>query len=353
MYGGERVEKMMEFLKIEEDMPIESGMLSKAIENAQKKVEGRNFDVRKHLLQYDDVMNKQRTVIYDERKRILLGGDLKEQTLGFIRTAIHRVVEMCTVHSGRSAEIDFDALVLNARQNFPIGELTPEDFEGRGYEEVLEMLEKKVLNLYEQKEEEIGRAVLLRMAPEMPAEDVAARAREFGAQQLREIERVITLKAIDQNWIDHLNMLDHLRSGVSLRGYGQQDPVVVFAQEAFAEFDKFKEEIEADVVRKVFLVRIEAPPTERKSAYNIQQAMHPTSSGTSTLPPSAPRTTEAGVRIAERRTAPKLGRNTKCYCGSGKKYKQCHLPEDGGNPPDNWPELYQKAYGEEAPGEAA
>ena len=336
MYGGERVEKLMEFLKIEDDIPIESPMLSRSIENAQKKVEGRNFDIRKHVLQFDDVMNKQRSVIYGERQRILHGGDLKLQTLEFIMSAVERVVNSHVITQGRETEIDHAAIVQDAKKNFPISELSEEDIGDKSPEEIIEMLNGKVVNLYEQKEEEIGRFVLKRSNPDMPEAELEAEAKEAGAPHMREIERVITIKSIDEHWIDHLNMLDHLRSGVSLRGYGQQDPVVVFAQEAFDEFVGLKEQIQLDVIRKLFLVRVAEPAAERKSAYNIRGAGR-----------GAPgMVNEAGKRVSEVKAAPKLGRNMKCYCGSGKKYKKCHLPQDNGAPPDNWVELYQKAYGE-------
>ena len=386
MYGGERVQRIMDFLKIEEDMPIESGLLTKSIENAQKKVEGRHFDIRKHVLQYDDVMNKQRAVIYDERRRILHGGNLKEQTEDFIRSAVERVVRSHVIQEGRKIDMDAEGIVTEARMSFPIGELNADDFEGLSPDDVIEMLNAKVLNLYEQKEVEFGHVVLKFMrisyeelkggraaqhvefaraqqaqvgAKDQALEDwlaqstklltdfeadptdgkLIARVREYGAPTLREWERVITLRAIDEQWIDHLNLLDHLRSGVSLRGYGQQDPVVVYAQEAFDAFENMKESIQLDVIRKLFTIRLEEPKVERTSAYNVRGAGR-----------AAPGMVDAaGKRIASKKTAPKIGRNIRCYCGSGKKYKRCHMPQDDGNPPENWPELYEQAYGEPPP----
>jgi len=336
MYGGERVERLMEFLKIEEDVPIESRMLTRSIENAQKKVEGRHFDIRKHVLQYDDVMNKQRSVIYEERRRILHGGDLREQTLDFLRDSVQSVVEANTIREGRQIEVDFEGVVVLAKQSFPLGELAPAEMEGKSPEEITETLEERVIGLYEGKDEEIGRVLLKLENPEISEEELAAQAAEEGGPKMRELERVITLRAIDEHWIDHLNMLDHLRSGVSLRGYGQQDPVVVFAQEAFDEFERFKDRIRLDVIRKVFLVHVAEPKIERTSAYNIKGAGR-----------AMPGMVDArGKRIARIKVVPKLGRNMKCYCGSGKKYKKCHMQQDNGNPPENWPELYEKAYGE-------
>lgn len=337
MYGGERVEKLMEFLKIEEDVPIESGLLTRSIENAQKKVEGRNFEARRHVLQYDDVMNKQRTVIYDERRRILSGGDLRDQTLDFLRGAVERVVKKNSIAHGRMVEVDYEALFIEARQSFPLTHVLPEQLEGLEQEALIDLLYENVLQLYYKKEQEIGRFILRRMNPEVTEAELAEKATEVGGPNMRELERVITLKSIDENWIDHLNMLDHLRSGVSLRGYGQQDPVVIYAQEAFAAFEDMKEQVELDVIRKLFMVRLEMPEQiERKSAYNIR--------GAGKAEPGM--VDEHGKRISEKRIAAKIGRNMRCYCGSGKKYKRCHLPVDGGNAPEDWAEQFFKHYGE-------
>jgi preprotein translocase subunit SecA len=173
--------------------------------------------------------------------------------------------------------------------------------------------------------------------------ELASRAAAYGEPTLREYERVIMLRTIDEHWIDHLNMLDHLRSGVSLRGYGQQDPVVVYAQEAFDAFENMKETIQLDVIRKLFALQLKGPKIERTSAYNVR--------GAGRMQPGM--VDERGKRISARKTAAKIGRNMKCYCGSGKKYKQCHYRIDEGNPPDDWEAQYEKAYGEAPPVEKA
>jgi preprotein translocase subunit SecA len=344
MYGGERVEQLMDMLKIEEDVPIESGMLSRSIENAQKKVEGRHFETRKHILQFDDVMNKQRTVIYGERDRILTGGDLREQTLEFIQSAVDRVVADNTAMHGREAAIDEEGVFNDARQNFPLHDLTPEDIKGHSAGEIREQLFERVLRRYDAKQSEVGEYILRRNNPDVSAEEIAEKSFEMGAASMREIERVITLKAIDEHWIDHLSLLDELRSGVSLRGYGQQDPVVVYAQEAFAEFENLKQSIQLDVIRKIFLVRInvEEQKPQARSAYNIRAENKPAASsavGGGGL--AAPVKVETA-----RRAASKISRNAKCYCGSGKKYKSCHITIDNGNPPEDWETQYEAAYGE-------
>jgi preprotein translocase subunit SecA len=336
MYGGERVQQLMEFLKIEDDVPIESGMLSKSIENAQKKVEGHHFDIRKHLLQYDDVNNKQRQVIYDERRRILEGSNLRDQIMEFITTAVQRVVEGATLRQGRATEVDYEHLVSEAKASFPLPGLTEELLSGKRPEEITELLSAQVQAIYEQKERQIGRVVLRRMQPEITDEELAEQELAAGEPHMRELERVFTLRGIDENWIDHLNMLDHLRSGVSLRGYGQQDPVVIYAQEAFDAFEEMKERIQADVIRKLFMVQVrEEPKVERTNVYNVRAQGR--------LMPG--QTDERGKRLSTKRTGAKIGRNMKCYCGSGKKYKKCHGVSEE-NPPDNWEELYEKAYGE-------
>ncbi|MCB1185574.1 preprotein translocase subunit SecA [bacterium] len=345
MYGGERVEQLMEMLKIEEDVPIESGMLTRSIENAQKKVEGRHFETRKHILQFDDVMNKQRQVIYGERDRILSGGDLRAQTLEFIKGAVDRVVDDNSAAHGRDIEINEPGIFQDAKQNFPLYDLEPEHIKGRSTQEIKDLLFDMVVKRYDDKQKEIGEFILRRQNPDVSEAEIAEKAFDTGAASMREIERVISLKAIDEHWIDHLSLLDELRSGVSLRGYGQQDPVVVYAQEAFAEFENLKETIQLDVIRKIFLVRlnVEEQKPQARSSYNIRSESKPVEPGTG----------GGGTAVAERvrvettrRAAAKISRNAKCYCGSGKKYKQCHIKEDNGNPPEDWVEQYEQHYGE-------
>ena len=345
MYGGERVEHLMEMLKIEEDVPIESGMLSRSIENAQKKVEGRHFETRKHILQFDDVMNKQRTVIYGERDRILTGGDLRDQTLDFIKAAVDRVVDDNNALHGRDSQINEAGVLTDARTNFPLHDLSPDDIRGRSTQEIRDLLFERVVEKYDDKQREIGEYILRRNNPDVSEAEIREKSFEMGAQSMREIERVISLKAIDEHWIDHLSLLDELRSGVSLRGYGQQDPVVVYAQEAFAEFENLKETIQLDVIRKIFLVRInvEEQKPQLRSASNIRAENKPPAG--SAVAGGAAQGPPVKVETA-RRAASKISRNAKCYCGSGKKYKQCHITIDNGNPPEDWEVQYEQHYGE-------
>ncbi len=289
MYGGERIAWLMDKIGLSEDERIEHPLLSKAIENAQKKVEARNFEIRKTVLQYDDVMNKQREVIYEERRKILLGENLREQTLGFMRSMVDSLVDKHTLQSARHQfEVDIDKLLAEIRLRLPLTDLEPKDFEGKDPDEIKDFLYAKALAAYEEKEKEIG--------PEL----------------LREIERVVTLRTIDENWIDHLNLLDHLREGIGLRGYGQVDPIVVFAQEAYELFEALKVKIQTEIVTRLFRVQVaREKPVERKSAYNILGVYQPAPGGDG----------KGGVTL--RRRLPKVGRNDPCPCGSGKKYKKC------------------------------
>ncbi|OPX22948.1 MAG: preprotein translocase subunit SecA [Planctomycetales bacterium 4484_113] len=288
MYGGERIAWLMDKVGLGEDERIEHRLLTRAIENAQKKVEGRNFEIRRNVLQYDDVMNKQREVIYAERRKILHGENLREQVMKFLGEMVDALVSSYVLQSARQQyEIDREGILAELGKSVPVGTLTAGSLEGKTTEEIKELLRAHVVSAYEAKESEIGPDVM------------------------REIERVITLRTIDENWIDHLNILDHLREGVGLRGYAQVDPVVVYAQEAFELFEALKTRIQSESVAKLLRVQVKQPPVERKSAYNIRGAYQATAPA-------------GGAGGTVRRKRRKIGRNEPCWCGSGKKYKHCH-----------------------------
>jgi len=288
MYGGERIAWLMDRVGLSEDERIEHSLLSRAIENAQKKVEGRNFEIRRNVLQYDDVMNKQREVIYAERRKILHGENLREQVVKFLGDMVDALVDRHVLQSTRHQyEIDVEGILTELAKSVPMEDAMLVDLEEKTPQELKELLRAHVTKAYEAKEAEIG--------PEI----------------MREIERVITLRTIDENWIDHLSILDHLREGVGLRGYAQVDPVVVYAQEAFELFDALKTRIQSDSVARLLRVQVKAPPVERKSAYNVRGAYQPTAG-------------ESRPAGTVRRRGRKIGRNEPCWCGSGKKYKHCH-----------------------------
>ena len=293
MYGGDRISWIMDKVGLSEEERIEHPWLTKAIESAQRKVEARNFEIRKSVLQYDDVMNKQREVIYSERRRILLGENMREQMLEFINEMVDDLVGQF-VHetTKRQHEIDTDGMLQELGTKLPLMHVDAEKLHGKEVDEIEDYLRETVVAFYEEKE------------------------REAGPEVMREVERVVTLRTIDENWIDHLNILDHLREGIGLRGYGQVDPIVVYAQEAFELFDALKNRIGSEVIQKIFRIAVQKEQeVERKSAYNIHGMSRGAEGGV-----GRPAQQQKGTL---KRGQPKVGRNDPCPCGSGKKYKHC------------------------------
>jgi preprotein translocase subunit SecA len=283
LFGSERITGIVEALGLEEDQPIEHKILSNAIENAQKKVEGRNFDIRKHVLQYDDVMNQQREVIYGQRQKVLNGEDLKPAILKSIEGIIDNMLRLYTGESPHPDDWNWTGLIEYAESIFlPRGalEYTREQMEDLTREDVREKLLKIALERYEAKEQEIG------------------------SENMRELERVVMLKVVDQKWMDHIDNMDQLRQGIGLRAYGQRDPVVEYKFEGFDMFEEMIRNIQEDTVRIIYHAHIERPPEREKVAEPIE-AIHGDG-------PSKP------VVKGE-----KIGRNDPCPCGSGKKYKKC------------------------------
>ncbi|MDK2798822.1 MAG: preprotein translocase subunit SecA [Clostridiales bacterium] len=283
LFGSERIAGIVEALGLEEDQPIEHKMLSNAIENAQKKVEGRNFDIRKHVLQYDDVMNQQREVIYAQRQKVLNGENLKPAVLKMIEGLVDRIIELYTGESPHPDDWNWTGLVEYAESIFlPKGalEYTREQMEDLTKEELREKLLKIALDRYEAKEQEIG------------------------TENMRELERVVMLKVVDQKWMDHIDNMDQLRQGIGLRAYGQRDPVVEYKFEGFDMFEEMIRNIQEDTVTIIYHAHIETPPEREKVAEPIN-AVH----GDGPTKPIV--------------KGEKIGRNEPCPCGSGKKYKKC------------------------------
>lgn len=279
LFGSERIQGVVERIGLEEDMPIEHKMLTKSIENAQKKVEGRNFGIRKHVLQYDDVMNKQRQVIYAERSSVLEGEDIHEYIQSMIKDRIGAAVEAYT----EDKKVDYTELKHYLYTSFmPAESLEVEGLETLQGEELIEKIYEIALAIYKEKEEVI--------TPE----------------RMREIERIILLQCVDSHWIDHIDAMDQLRQGIGLRALGQQDPVIAYKLEGFNMFDKMVDQIRQDTVRYLFGITIEKQPTERKQIVDVDTIEAPTDE------PKQPVVKET-----------KVGRNDLCPCGSGKKYKNC------------------------------
>jgi len=280
-FGGSNIAGIMDRLGLEEDIPLEHGLVSKAVENAQTKVEAHNFDIRKHVVDYDDVMNKQREVIYAERSTLISTDDLKPIIMEMVHKQISEMVD--TYLAGDHAD-DWDAeeLLASLKTMLPIPpDLTEERLRQLSREEAREGLLDLAEQVYTQKEQELG-------------EDVMRRA-----------ERWVSLNVIDSLWVQHLTAVDDLREGIGLRAYGQRDPLVEYKAEAFNMFQGLLDTIQKDIVQRIFHVRIvvEEPP---KPAQNVITNR------------------EEGEGPKPVKVANKVGRNDPCPCGSGKKYKKCH-----------------------------
>ncbi len=282
LFGGERMQAMVDKLGIEEDQAIENRILSNSIENAQKKVEGKNFSIRKHVLQYDDVMNKQREVIYKERQKVLEGENMKDHIFGMAESLVDNAVEIYTADGQFPEEWDLDGL-----RDFLYGQFLPKDSLDFGETEELtkESLRENILKtankVYDEKEAEVGE------------------------ERMREVERVILLRIIDQKWMDHIDDMDQLKQGINLRAIGQQDPVRAYQVEGYEMFQAMTQSIQEDTVKYLFRIDPEAT-VERKEVAKPSTASHGK---------VQQKTVVKGERI---------GRNDPCPCGSGKKYKKCH-----------------------------
>ncbi|MCI5675626.1 MAG: preprotein translocase subunit SecA [Ezakiella sp.] len=274
LFGGERLKDMIEKFGGEEEEPLKHSMITKRIETAQKNVEANNFRTRKHVLQYDDVMNKQRTVIYDERKRLLNDSDFKENVLAMI----DGVVENLFAENSQNSEEHVwnkDAILLEVERIFGVKVADSDD-----PNELKAKIKEAILEEYQRREE------------------------EFTADRLRAIERILLLRVVDEKWMDHIDAMDQLKTGIGLRAYGQKDPVLAYQMEGADMFDAMNEDIRLSFLRLLFHVEDPEKVEKRRVDKNIKMG-------------SSPQTTV-------KRSVPKVGRNDPCPCGSGKKYKNCH-----------------------------
>ena len=286
LFGSERVQGLLEKLGLDDETPIEHRMLTKSIENAQKKVEGKNFGIRKHVLEYDDVMNKQREIIYAERRRVLSGENLQDQIQMMMRDVI---TESVALYTDEKEEFDHAGYRSHMyRKYLPGGVIDDLNFAEMTSSEALEATYERLLALYTEKEEFIG------------------------SERMREVERVILLQSVDNHWIDHIDAMDQLRQGIGLRAIGQIDPVIAYKMEGFDMFDEMNKLIREDTVSYLFNIQIEVP-VERKAVVDVDSLESPDMDGVDRKPSkSTPEHVEE-----------KIGRNDPCPCGSGKKYKNC------------------------------
>ncbi|HWP79463.1 MAG TPA: preprotein translocase subunit SecA [Candidatus Acidoferrum sp.] len=285
LFGGDRLANMMETLKIDEDTPIEAKLLSGSIESAQRRVEGRNFDIRKHVLQYDDVMNQQRGVIYEQRRKVLDGEDIRSSVIKMIedvideKIAAHMVGEVPEEYDLAGLAANFKGLFLNGSE---LAAPTREDMDKVTPEWAKEILMRCAFAAYERKEKEYGPI-------------------------MREVERVVLLGEVDRKWMDHIDAMDELRRGIGLRAIGQRDPVIEYKFEGYEMFDAMTRAIKEDTVRKLYLVRI----TQGAAPKREQVAR----------PGETPSDDGKGRTVQNKKK--KIGPNEPCPCGSGLKYKKC------------------------------
>ena len=285
-FGGTSLSKIMDRLGVDEDMPLEAGLVSKAIEQAQTRVEGYNFDMRKHVLEYDDVVNKQREVIYDQRQKVLTEPNLKPTILNMVERYLQDLVARYTT-SKYPEDWDLKSLHQAVLRVMPLpASENAEAWAGLDRDELAQRLYQIAVQNYEAKEQRLG------------------------SDDMRRIERLLMIQAIDKRWVRHLTDLDILREGIGLQAVAQQDPLVAYKRAAFDMFADLMEQIQADVVTQIYLVEL-----VREQRRAPVQAVHPSASG-------------GGKPKPQRRQGPKLGRNDPCWCGSGKKYKDCHMKSD-------------------------
>ena len=294
IFGGNTISKLYNSLGVSEDMPIEVKMISKAVENAQKKVEGRNFSIRKNVLQYDDVMNRQRETIYSQRREVLDGENLKDTIIAMIKSVAEEVV-LSYINEESS---DTEGLLQEVSNIYGITSLDTIKKEKYTQEDVLNELQEKAVEIYEDK------------------------CQKFG-ESLRELERVVLLKIVDEKWMEHIDNMDELKRGVGLRAYGQKDPIVVYREEGSVMFDQMILDIKYDVVRLLMHATKRDENQERKESAKIVDAKLQEKAAIELVDGKmSPK--EGGIDRTVRNEEPKIGRNDLCYCGSGLKYKNCH-----------------------------
>ncbi len=288
LFGSEKTGAMIAKLGLPENEPIEAGLLSKTIENAQKKVEGNNFSARKRLLDYDQVNNEQREIIYAQRREVLSGSNINDKILNMIKLVVTRLVEECCSDEGDVTQWDMVGLNEKLRNIFGFTEmflLSEEDKENITREMLIERIYDAAVAIYNKKEE------------------------EFGSEMMRELERVITLKVVDSKWMDHIDDMDQMRQGIMLRSYAQRDPLIDYQFISYDMFEELNHNIQTDIVKGMFHVRVVVPDEEPKREQVAQ--------------PMATNREDTAANAPKRRKTAKVGRNDPCPCGSGKKYKHC------------------------------
>lgn len=284
LFGAENIMGVMDKLGMDDSIPITSKMITRSIETAQRRVENRNFEIRKNVLDYDDVMNQQREIIYGQRRMVLMGENLRENIMDYIKKVVNDTVDLFSRESPYPEEWELDSFLEYIDSNFlPNHDLTSEQIVNLNKEEIVELLTDKTTALYN------------------------ARENAFSPELMREIERAVMLQVVDGKWMDHLDAMDQMREGIGLRAYGQKNPLVEYKHEAYDMFQGMIDTIQEDIVR--YMMRV--APQVREQAPEEPQHVHTN------------RDQEEPARPVHNE-GPKIGRNDPCPCGSGKKYKNCH-----------------------------
>ena len=284
LFGSERMLSVFNTLGVPENEEIQHSMLTKAIEKAQQKIESNNFGVRKNLLEYDQVNNDQREIIYAERMRVLNGENMREVIFKMIQDQVEKAVDTCISNEVSRSEWDLNELNELILPTIPLERITEESIASvKNNKELKQLLKEKAVMLYEAKETEF---------PE--------------PEQFRELERVVLLKVIDRRWMDHIDDMDQLRQGIGLQAYGQRDPLVEFKMAGFDMFDEMTASIQEDTVRLLYHVQVQQK-VEREQVAKV--------TGTNK--------DDTAANAPKRRESAKVYPNDPCPCGSGKKYKQC------------------------------
>lgn len=302
LFGGEQVSKLMTIFKLPEDVPLEHGMVSRSIQQAQVKVEGFHFDSRKHLVEYDDVLNRQREIVYKKRRAILEGENQKEAIINRIVNEVSTLVMVSNDdHGGLDAERLMREFVTIVPFDPHSQEHLKQEIQTKNATEATEFLSQIVTDMYKQREQHVGEEVM------------------------RQVERWVSLSAIDTFWMEHLDAIDDLREGIGLRGYGQREPLVEYKNEAFTLFERLMSGIDSEIIHRIFKVQVQMQQPEAISS----QPSAPKETAISKVAKKAKTNSEEGKAKAKepKVNTAKLGRNDPCWCGSGKKWKKCHYPD--------------------------
>ena len=305
LFGSERISKLMDTLKIDEDTPIDAKMLSSAIENAQKKVESRNFQSRKDVLDYDNVMNTQREVIYKERRKVLSGENMREVIMNMVDGVVTRALQGMAGEQNAITNAEFQEAVAPFRGVFLTSEeliFTDEEIAKKSVEELTGLVKERAVDIYNQKEAILGEPLM------------------------RELERVMLLRVVDEYWMDHIDAMDDLKQGIRLRAYGQEDPVVAYKRESFEIFELMISAIQEETVRRIYIARVRRNRVERKAVAKVTQESRAATEAvneTGKVDQVAENEAEKPKRMPIVKPK-KVGRNDPCPCGSGLKFKNCH-----------------------------